>query len=91
MANGRLYGLESWNPGRICGQILVVQALFYAALAASTALGCFVLGVTWPPSILVSCEYYSGAWPRRRRRRCRRPPLTAPRQRLATGVRAPLA
>jgi len=61
MANGRLYGLDRWHPGRICGQILLLQAAFYAVLAASTALGCWVLGAEWLVMMMFATEYYSGA------------------------------
>lgn len=59
---GRLYGRERFQPGAILGQIALLQALFYAAFSAATFVGCTVVGVAWPVSLVVTDEYYTGAW-----------------------------
>lgn len=59
---GRLYGRERFQPGAILGQIALLQALFYAAFSAATFVGCTVVGIPWPVTMVVTDEYYTGAW-----------------------------
>lgn len=57
---GRLYGRDRFEPGKIIAQIAVMQLLFYLTFAATSYLGCMVVGLEWPVRLLTTDEYYDG-------------------------------